>query len=124
MFGGGVFVCSAHVFDKLRADPGMHPVLVAEAAGVPAGVSASQREEVAEIMFEGFGVPSLCTASSPLLALLSLGEATGTARRAGCCCNNRSNFGPAALLRFNMAIFSLPDISSRQMYCLCRVHDA
>ena len=38
---------------------------------------AGQREEVAEVMFEALGVPTLCLAAAPLLALLSTGQTTG-----------------------------------------------
>eukprot|EP00976_Prorocentrum_cordatum_P063391 1177077-Prorocentrum_minimum.AAC.6 len=63
--------------NTLDVNPGDHPVLLAEAAGLSPRVATTQREEIAETLFEGLGVPALCQFSSPLLAMLSTGRTTG-----------------------------------------------
>eukprot|EP00933_Yihiella_yeosuensis_P006283 TRINITY_DN11097_c1_g1_i3.p1 TRINITY_DN11097_c1_g1~~TRINITY_DN11097_c1_g1_i3.p1 ORF type:complete len:340 (+),score=68.95 TRINITY_DN11097_c1_g1_i3:168-1187(+) len=63
-----------HTFhDRLKVDPARHPVLLTEPPYNP----KPNREQMVEIMFEVFNVPSLNISIQGVLALLSTGRTTG-----------------------------------------------
>lgn len=62
-----------HTFSRLKVDPSKHPVLLTEPPYNP----KPNREQMVEIMFEVFGVPSLNISIQGVLALLGQGRTTG-----------------------------------------------
>ena len=60
-------------YTDLRIDPSEHPVLLTEAPLNP----RSNRERIAEIMFETFNVPALYVATQAVLSLYASGRTTG-----------------------------------------------
>lgn len=64
---------------KLRVDPSEFPLLISEATLNP----KNNREKISEVMFESFGLPSICIANQGVLSLLSSGRTTGLVCESG-----------------------------------------
>ncbi|MGQ4915774.1 MAG: actin, cytoplasmic 2 [Candidatus Asgardarchaeia archaeon] len=60
-------------FNDLKVDPSQHPVLLTEPPMNP----VSNREKMAEIMFETFGVPAIYVSMQAVLSLYASGRTTG-----------------------------------------------
>ena|SRR3990167_386337 len=58
---------------ELRAEADEHPVLLTESPLNP----KANREKMAEVMFEHFGVPALCIAPNAVMSLIASGRYTG-----------------------------------------------
>nr|XP_009916767.1 PREDICTED: actin-like protein 10 [Haliaeetus albicilla] len=66
-------------FCGLKALPEEQPVLMADSPSCP----STNREKVAEVLFESFGVPALHMANTGFLSLCAYGRVTGLAVEAG-----------------------------------------
>jgi len=63
-----------HTFDfEFRVAPEEHPLVMTEAPMNP----VTNREMMAQVLFETFGVPALYVASAPVLSLYAAGRSTG-----------------------------------------------
>jgi actin len=60
-------------YNELRVAPEEHPLLITEKTEMP----NSNREKIAQIMFESFSVPSIYLAKQSFLSLLASGRTTG-----------------------------------------------
>ncbi|XP_063933077.1 actin-like [Zophobas morio] len=60
-------------YDQLRTNPEEHPVMLTEAVNNP----KNNREKMAEIMFEKYGVPGLFISMQALLSLYACGRTSG-----------------------------------------------
>jgi len=68
-----------HALSELRAEPGAHPVLVTEAPLNP----KANREQMVQLLFEEFDVPSVHVAVSGALSLYATGSRTGVVVEVG-----------------------------------------
>lgn len=66
-------------YNELRVDPQCHPVLLTEAPLNP----KKNRERMAQVMFESFGVPSMYVAIQAVLSLYASGRTTGVVMDSG-----------------------------------------
>lgn len=66
-------------FCGLKVLPGDQPVLMADSPSCP----STNREKLAEVLFESFGVPALHMANTAFLSLCAYGRVTGLAVEAG-----------------------------------------
>lgn len=71
-----------HGFSQLHADMSEHPLIMAE----PPFNIQSQREKMAEIMFETFKVPGFYLGRSPVLTAFSTGRASAIVVDMGASC--------------------------------------
>ncbi|KAF9605013.1 hypothetical protein IFM89_012969 [Coptis chinensis] len=62
-----------NIFKELQVDPEEHPILLTEPALNP----KENREDMTEVMFEIFDVPSLCIAIQAVLTMYNYGRTTG-----------------------------------------------
>ncbi|KAG8806253.1 actin [Serendipita sp. 411] len=67
------------IYKELRVSPEQQSILLTEALLNP----AANREKMAEIMFESFGVPALCIGIQPVLSLYNYGRTTGITLESG-----------------------------------------
>ena len=65
--------------EQLKVDPSKHPILITETSFNPKG----SREQMAEILFEKFNVPLLCTGNDAVFSFYSSGKTTGIAFESG-----------------------------------------
>uniref|UniRef100_A0A8C8SE30 Actin like 10 n=1 Tax=Pelusios castaneus TaxID=367368 RepID=A0A8C8SE30_9SAUR len=70
---------SHHFFCGLKQSPEEHPLLTTDSPSCP----TTNREKLAEVFFEAFGVPALHVANTGLLSLCAYGRVTGLAVEAG-----------------------------------------
>ncbi|KYO44615.1 hypothetical protein Y1Q_0004695 [Alligator mississippiensis] len=66
-------------FCGLRVPPEEHPVIMTDSPSCP----TTNREKMAEVLFEAFGIPAFYVANTGLLSLCSHGRVTGLAVEAG-----------------------------------------
>ena len=91
-------------YNELRAAPEEHPVFLTEAPLNP----TSNREKMAQVMFETFKVPASYVAIPATLSLYASGRTTGTVLESGdgvsCTVPIHEGFAlPHAILRLNLA---------------------
>lgn len=84
-----------HIFtNELRMDPAKHYILLTEPIMNP----RKNREKLAQIMFESFGVPGLYIENTPILNLYAAGKFTGFSVDSG---EGLTQFSPENWLRRN-----------------------
>jgi len=67
--------------NAIHADASQHPLLVAE----PAYSTTTQRERMAELLFESFRAPAMYLARSPVLSAFSMGRSSAVVVDIGAC---------------------------------------
>lgn len=66
-------------YGRLRVSTEDHPLLMSDSPSCP----TTNREKMAEVLFEGFGIPALNVSNTGFLSLCSCGKVTGLAVEAG-----------------------------------------